>query len=202
MSILLSEFIARGVEMALVGIDDPNSYIQTAEVLAETLGPQVLQAVSRDAAGDPLRVQQVQRTHTLSFTDGTATLAANVLTEYLAQSTVDVDGEPTWGPLMAYMSWVDFRNGFDPRLGGYAVHPAGALFFAPPGIPYAVGSGYGGDALLTTPSSPTWPTTAGGSIDISPELEDQAITSLASAIKGQEAWQSLTTRLSVPGDET
>lgn len=201
MSITLAEFISRGTQMALVGIENPDSYLQTAEVLAETLGPQVFQAVARDAAGDPLRVQQVQATHTLTFTDGSADLPVNLLTEYLAQSTIEVDENPAWGPITAYMPWVAFRGGFDSRLGGYAVHPAGSLFFTPPGTPYTAGSGYGGDVLLTSPSSPIWPTVATDPILIAPgrevpdEIVDQLIVELASGLKGQAAWQAITGRL-------
>lgn len=208
MSITLAEIIARSTEMALVGIDDPQSYLQTAEVLAETLYPQVVQAVSRDAAGDPLRVQQVQATHTLTFADGKADLPTNLLSEYLAQSTIDVESEPGWGPITAFMPWVDFRNGFDSRLGGYAVHPAGSLYFTPPNTPFVAGSGYGGDALLTAPSSPIQPSSATAAIEISPgvnmpqELEDPIITGIASAMKGNAAWLSLSSRLPMPGSTT
>lgn len=200
MSITLKSLCYRAVTMALVGVDNDGSYIETGEMLAETLVPQVTQAVVRDAAADPLRVQQVQTTVTLTFADGIATLPTNVLTEFLGCSTIDDPADDLAGPLTGYMPWVDFRNGFDDRQGGYAVHPSGSLYYAPYGMPYdPSGTNFAGDILLTTPADVTIPSDPDEVIVVSPEIEDAIVTALASSIKSEAAWQNLSSRLN-PGD--
>ncbi len=202
MSITLQSWIARSVEMALIGVESESSYIQTAEMLAEVLAPQVAQAVVRDAAGDPNRFQQTLQTVTLSFTDGVATLPSNVLTEYLSQATVS---DPADTESAKYTSWIknfqDFRNSPDSLLGYFTANPAGQLYYSPPGTPWeSGGSNFGGDIELTVPCSITIPTNPATTIDVVAELEDQLITDLASAIRGQAAWQNLSSR-SVDSDE-
>lgn len=196
MSITLKSLCYRAVTMALVGIDNDGSYIETGEMLAETLVPQVTQAVVRDAAADPLRVQQVQTTVPLSFSNGIAILPTNVLTEFLCCSTMDDPADDLAGPLTGYMPWVDFRNGFDDRQGGYAVHPSGSLYYAPYGMPYdPSGTNFAGDILLTTPCDIVFSSDPDSVIAIQPEIEDQLVTSLASAIRSADAWTSISTRL-------
>jgi len=198
MSITLQSWVDRAVEMALVGIDNPDSsYVQTAEMLAETLIPQVAQAVARDAAGDPQGFQQVLYTHELSFSNGTATIPDVVLTEFMPQSNWD---DPDDNTVVSVTSWVrtyyDFRNNPDNRLGYFCENPAGTLVYQPYGTTYDPngGSNFGGTINWTVPSSPVIPTSPNTVIDVTGEIEDQLVTSLSSAIKAQEAWQALSTR--------
>ena len=196
MSITLQSWIARSVEMALIGVESESSYIQTAEMLAEVLAPQVAQAVVRDAAGDPNRFQQTLQTVTLSFTDGVATLPSNVLTEYFSISYINDEAD---NDAALYTSWVktfvDFRNR-DTTLGAYTESPEGSLYYAPYGTSWEPGGAdnFGGDLDLTIPCSITIPTNPATTIDVVAELEDALITTLASAIRGAEAWQAISTR--------
>lgn len=202
MSITLKSLVSRAVEMALVGVEDQSSYIQTAEMLAETLVPQVAQATVRDAAGDPFRFQQTLKTLTLSFTDGAATVPSTMFTEYLSQSTIS---DPADDNAALYTSWCknwqDFLNR-DTTLGAYTMRTASTLYYAPYGTEWTPGGAdnFGGDLEVTVPCNVTIPTNPTEEIDISSELEDQLIVDLASSIRSGPGWQSLSTRLPIPGD--
>lgn len=201
MSLTLNSWVARSTEMALVGVanDARFEYLRTAEMLAETLIPQVAQAAARDAAGDPQRFQQFIYEHTISFTNSVGAIPANLLSEYWDLATFLSTANPTWAPKISWIRWYrDFISGPDTRLGYFCESPAGVILFVPPGTTFVPGgTNWSGSLTVLAISSPPIPSNPSTAIDVQEEAEDSLVTALASALTGQAAWQAISDRIPV-----
>lgn len=161
------------------------------DVISESLAPFVIYEVCRRYASDPKRRPLTLATHTLSVTDGVATLPAQVLTEYLEFGVMAEVADPTFTKRWRYVSWLDFTRPLEDALGYFSVNTDmgssvdSFIYITEPDTSYMPGSGFTGVVTLTTPTAVTVPTDANNDLQAPQELQQDIVLGLARALKGK-----------------
>lgn len=161
------------------------------DVIAESLAPLVIYEVSRRYAADPKRRPLTLATHTLSVTDGVATLPPQVLTEYLEFGVLADSGDATFTKRWRYVSWLDFTRPMEDALGYFSVNTETGggvdtfIHITEPDTTYTPGSGFTGSLTLTTPTAVTVPTAATNDLQAPQEIQQDIVLGLARALNGQ-----------------
>lgn len=182
MSYTLQELIDVSTEQARVGLDPSLSF--DAEMTAESLLPTVFRQVGREAARDENTRSILKRAKTVSFTNGTATLDDDVLTEYKTDSTL-YDPDDLTKEYALVSEWHDFVRSNDDRLGYYCIKAGTTIAVIEPGDAYDPTSGISDSRQLVIPCTPLIPATANGVIDVPEEVADSLIEKLGLALRGQ-----------------
>lgn len=185
MNFTLQEIIDLSVQQATAGIDA--TLITDAEITAEPLLPNIFQQVGREAARNERTRSILSRAKTATFTNGTATLSDDVLTEYKEDSTF-YDTADLTKEYSLVREWADFiqpRTGYQLLLGSYCIRDGVTIGVVEPGANYAVGSGVTGNRALVIPCVPVIPTLSTDVVVMPDEVANNVIEALAVALRGQ-----------------
>lgn len=181
MSISLQQFIDQAVSIANRGVDSSLAPALSAEMIAEDLLSTIFNQVSQTIARDPARRSLLRRTVDVTFTNGTATLAENALSEYLNESMLYDSAD-----LTKQYSWVSQFENFirksDRRIGFYSVNES-TINIVEPNAEYAVTTGLTGSRKLVIPCTLIVPTVATDPIVMRDELIDDFVIELASKLR-------------------
>lgn len=177
------EMIYRIVSQAQRGSEAAEHTNLDAYSIAEAIVPSIFQAVAEAAAGDNRKRPLLRRTKTVSFVNGSVTLADDVLTKYLCDATL-IDS----AALTKRYSWVndygEFIRTTDSRLGFFNSPIENTLAIREPGVAYVVGSGLTGSRLLTVPCVPEIPALATDPVDVADVIASDLVSVGAEMLRG------------------
>ena len=163
----LQELIDRATDIAAGAIDGP---LQDAELLAQSLLPEVLHEESSKAAKNPEMRTIYKVTHTVPVTAGSGNIPAEAFSAYMCEAdVVDVDGNNA-----SWCRWASFVRPLDSRLAWFAMKEATEIHYLPVG-----GGSYTGDIEVTVATAPTIPAAATDQIIMPEEILDDIARSLA-----------------------
>ena len=186
MSITYRQFIALACQEALAGQNSIKSPILDIEFTAETLVPEVFQAVALSYAADPQKASLLSRDNTIALTNGAGTLPDAVLSTCKFNGTVSVPSDDTIGPKMSLVrTWLDFisPSSTDRLMGRWTIKDSG-FYWIDPGDAYSSTSGRTGNITFNVPSVPAIPATEGATLVVHDEVQSDLISSLAQRLRG------------------
>lgn len=182
MSLSYQELIDRSVDQATRGLDPNTAPLIDAEIFAENLADNALQATAIKCAADPNRRNLLRQSQTVSFVNGVGVIANNVLLDYLCDSTLldttDLSKHYAYVP-----AWEDFVMTFEHRIGYYWASGT-SIMVVEPAAEYVSGAGITSNLQLTTPTVPQIPVLATDLIAIPDVLVSDLIAELAAQIRG------------------
>jgi len=186
------ELIYRMVSQAQRGSEVAERANLDAKAIAEAMIPAIFQAVAEAAAGNNRKRPLLRRTKTVAFTNGSATIPNDVLTNYLCDATL-IDSST----LTKRYSWVndygEFIRTMDARLGSFNSPIESTLAIREPGVAYAVGSGLTGSRLLTVPCVPEIPILATDPVDVADVIASDLVSVGAEMLRGRLAEEAAAT---------
>jgi hypothetical protein len=192
MAMTYTELIYRIVSQAQRGSESEEQANLDAYSIAEAMIPAIFQAVAEAAAGNNYKRPLLRRTKTVAFTNGTATIANDVLTKYLCDATL-LDS----ANLAKRYSWVndygEFVRNMDARLGSFNSPIENTLAIREPGIAYTVGSGLTGNRLLTVPCVPEIPAGADDPVLVPDVIASDLVSVGAEMLRGRMAEEAAAT---------
>lgn len=163
----LQELIDRATDIASGAIDGP---LQDAEMLAQSLLPEVLHEEASKAAKDPQMRTIYKKTHAVAVTAGVGNLPAEAFSAYLCEADViDTNGDNA-----SWCRWASFVRPLDPRLAWFAAKEGTTLGYLPVG-----GGSYTGNISVTVATAPTIPALSTDQVVMPEEILDDVIRSLA-----------------------
>jgi hypothetical protein len=181
MAISLQGIINRAFILANgIGTDAHQSPVIDNQYVVETLAPHALRDAVRIGAGKESEVGSLKRTHSLTVTDGEATLPASVLEECLDSSTVygtAIEDLTSYEP-----RYSDFLRVSDPHLNLYTCR-GGTFCFREAGG--NVGE-WDGTLSLVAVSLPDLPAVITDAMTISNATAERCIEILAKKLRGVE----------------
>lgn len=188
MAISYQTFLGLALNEALAG--HPNvlaSEILDVRIIAETLVPEVFQAVAMSYAADPQKASLLNRDNTITLTDGVGTVPDVVLTECKFNGTVYDPDDDTIAPQMSLVrTWFDFisPSSLDRLTGRWTIKDS-TIYWIEVGAVYSSTSGKTGDIVLNVPSVPTIPDTEDDDLEVADEVLSDLVTALAQRLRGK-----------------
>lgn len=158
------------------------------DYIADLLLPNVLRWVAQRAAADPNRRASVTTQFTLALVNGQVTLPDTVLVDFMPTASVADPADATMAKKMRWIAnWAEFIRPLDNTLGYFTVTGGGLIFrMTRPGSSYVPGAGMTGNVELSVPARPA---INAGIITAAKEIELEALTHLAAALKG--GWEAV-----------
>lgn len=181
-------FLGLACNEALAGLTNQlASPILDVELIAETLVPEVFQAVALSYAADPQKASLLNRDNTITLADGVGDLPAVVLTECKFNGTVYDPDDDTVAPTMSLVrTWFDFitPSSLDRLTGRWTIKDA-QIYWIEAGATYSSTSGKSGDIVLNIPSVPEIPDSENDDMEVADEALSDLITALAQRLRGK-----------------
>lgn len=166
----LQEFIDRAAEQ----FGSPLN----VEVVVESMLPQVFQETALRLPGSVRK-----KTKTVTFTNGAATLSADVLTTEAHDSYL-YDPDDSTKEYSLVPEFADFTRVYDDRIGYYCITAGLAIMVIEPGEVYDDGAGISDTRSLNIPCVPEIPATAATAIDAPNEFVNAALDALVERLRG------------------
>lgn len=180
------ELIDAALEQAMAGLplDSP---VVDSDIIAETLVPNVFQDIALRYAADPDKRSLLLKTHTLSLTDGVATLPDEALSQAKGGAVIsDPDDVSVAQNAALVWNWNDFvapRNGLLSQIPQWTIRND-IFYYLEADATYDPSDGFNGELELMIATIPETPTLATGTLDIPVEAESDMVAALAQAIRG------------------
>lgn len=192
MSLLFKDLIFTACEAALVGVDPKTVAGIDCESIAESLIPEVLQAVGEMVADDEDKRSLLQREKTIAMVAGVGTIPNDVLINRL-------DSSVFYNPanLLQKYSWSaydQFRREAETRLGWFANSSGVIVLMRQPGEVFSTTLTFTGDVRLLASCKPLRPATADDPIGIPVNVESDTIKMLTAALKSQPPFITATAK--------
>ena len=185
MAISYQELIYSAINNALRGVDPQPSPSVDATMIAETLFPIVSQSVSEAAAANEYKRSLLRRQKSITLAAGQATLSDDVLTHYIADSTL-ID-PATLTKKYAWRDYPQFIRSSDRRLGKYTLVGGDTLQVVEPNASFTVPLTASGARTLTIPCVVVKPAAATDPVDCPDEIASDLMEALSEALRGQLA---------------
>lgn len=192
---IYSELLDRAYFQALRGMDAntaPN--LDDATTIMEALVPSIFQAVAESYAADPRKQSLLRRTHTLTVTNGVATLPDEVLTSCLWNGSIADPNDVTVAQAQSFVAqFYDFiqpRDNWQIQLNWWNVKGDTEFHFLAANDEYDPNDGFDGDLDYTGPSVPEIPANASDTVNVPSEVASDLVESLANALRGAIAAQA------------
>jgi hypothetical protein len=179
MSITLQQLVDQAVSLA--SRNDALAPTLSSEMVTEDMLTTVFDDVSTAMARNPATRSLLRRTKALTFADGEVAVPADVLTEYMGDSSL-LDADDATKYYSFIPSWERFMRDNTQRMGRYAIEGESALHVVEPFAVYDPADGPDTELLLTVPCSIVKPALATDVIAIRAELEGELIGRLARAL--------------------
>ncbi len=179
------QLLYSSVNNALRGVLPAQSAAIDAIGIADTLFPIVSQSVSEAAAADEYKRSLLRREKSIMLVAGTATLTSDVLTKYIADSTL-VD-PANLSKKYSWRDWPQFIRTSDRRLGKYTLRQGDTLQVVEPNSAFSIPLTATGARTLVVPCSVVKPATATDDIDCTDEVLSDLDEALSEALRGQIA---------------
>jgi len=179
------DLLLSSVNNALHGVPPEQSAAIDAVGIADTLFPIVSQSVSEAAAADEYKRSLLRREKSITLVAGTATLTSDVLTKYIADSTL-ID-PAALSKKYAWRDYPQFIRSSDRRLGKYTLRGGGTLQVVEPNANFSVPLAATGARTLVVPCAVSKPTLATDDIDCTDEVLSDLDEALSEALRGQIA---------------
>lgn len=175
MGMTFQEIIDRAMQLA-TGIegDDSASVLIDSEMTVEAIYPHALRAVIKDQAKKGLNVQDLMKTHSITFASGTAALPDDLLEEYLSSWTYP------GRPFVSVVPYQDYQRHLLVQI-DYLSLNAGALKFTPAGGTLDT---FAGNVKITGISLPDAPVSSTTVIDLKDETLEDTIALIAAVLRG------------------
>ena len=177
------EFIYVAVTNAMRGMPPALQGSSNAEVIAQTLFPEVAQAVSENAAGNEYKRSLLRREKTLTLVAGTATLDDDVLTHYIADAVL-IDPAAT-SKRYAWRDYPDFVKRGDRRIGIFTLQGGDTFQVIDPSVGFAVPLTTAGARTLFTPCVVVRPAAYTDDLDCPDEILSDLTEALSNALRGE-----------------
>lgn len=179
------ELIYSSVMNAMRGMQPSASPNLDAMMVAQTLFPEVAQSVSEGIAANEYRRSLLRREKSITLVAGQATLTDDVLTHYIADSTL-VD-PANLSKKYAWRDWPQFIRSSDRRLGKYTLRGGDTLQVVEPNSSFSIPLTATGTRTLVTPCVIIRPATENDDIDAPDEAISDLQEALSEALRGQLA---------------
>lgn len=179
------DLLLAAVNNATRGMSPEQSAAIDAVGIADTLFPEVSQAVSETAAANESKRSLLRREKSLTLVAGAATLSDDVLVKFIADATLF---DPTM--LSRRYGWRDYPNFVrwnDPRLGIFTVQGGTQLLVRDPGQQFTVPLVATGARTLVVPCSVEKPALATDAVDAPAVIISDLTEALSEALRGQIA---------------
>lgn len=181
MAISAQQIINRAYRLAIgVGADATVSPVLDNLWAFEEAFPLAYRRAFVEIGHSSSEIEEYRHQHTLSVTDGSATLPDGVLTEFLDSSTLYSGDDPTIAELSSYAPrWSSFQRPVHDQL-HYYTHKEDKLFFRPAGGNLFE---WDGELELVCITMPELPASITGEISfVSPAMADRVVEILAGMI--------------------
>lgn len=181
MPLIYKDLIYAAIDNAMRGMLPAQSPNLDAETIAESLIPQVFQAVGEAAAADERKRSLLRRSKAISLAAGLATLTADVLTKYIEDATLTDPAD-----LTKRYSWIefhDFLRNAEVRLGYFTVRGGTDLLVRDPAQLYTEPLVATGARTLVIPCVPERPATADDPIDVPDVIGSDLVEALSEALR-------------------
>ncbi len=180
------ELIYTSLTNAMRGMPPNVAASSNAEMIAQTLFPEVSQSVCESIAADDERRQLLLRQKTLTFAAGEAVLTSDVLQDYLWDSVlVDATSSTTLRKKYTFRPYPQFIQPRDLRVGVYAVRGQDTVVLCDPAVPFASPLTTTGTRLLTTPAVVEIPSNPADDLDCPSQVLSDLTEALSNALRGQ-----------------
>lgn len=176
------QLLYSAINNALRGIPPEQSAAIDTIGIADTLFPTVSQAVSEAAAANEYKRSLLRRQKSITLTAGQATLTADVLTHYVADSTL-ID-PASLSKKYAWRDYPQFIRKSDTRLGKYTLVGGNTLQVVEPNANFTVPLIASGARTLTIPCVVIKPALSTDQIDATDEIISDLDEALANALRG------------------
>lgn len=188
MAVSYSTFLGLALNEALAGLTNPlASPILDVRIIAESLVPEVFQAVALSYASDPQKASLLSRDNTITLTDGVGDLPDVVLSECKFNGTVFDPDDDAVAPTMSLVrTWFDFitPSSLDRLIGRWTIKDQ-QIYWIEAGADYSSTSGKTGDIVLNIPSVPEIPATEDDDLLVADEVLSDLVSSLAQRLRGK-----------------
>jgi len=182
---IYTDLLLAAVNNALQGVLPEQSAAVDAIGIADTLFPEVAQAVSEGAAADEFKRSFLRREKSLVLVAGAATLADDVLVRYIADATLF--DPASLSKKYAWRDYPQFVRRSDPRLGVFTIQGGMELLVREPNQQFVVPLTATGARTLITPCVVTKPALATTDVDAPDVIISDLTEALSEALKGQLA---------------
>jgi len=182
------ELIYAAVNNAMRGMETSVSANLDAEMIAQTLFPEVAQSVCESIAANDERRQLLLRQKTLTFVAGEAILTSDVLQDYIWDSVlIDATSNMTLRKKYAYRPYPQFVQSRDKRLGIYSIRGTDTIVLCEPNVAFSSPLTASGTRLLNTPCVVESPAAATDQMDCPAQVLSDLSEALSNALRGEMA---------------
>ncbi len=179
------DLLLASVNNAMRGVLPDQSPAIDAIGLADTLFPEVSQAVCESIAADDERRQLLLRQKTLTFVAGEAVLTSDILQDYLWDSVlVDATSSTTLRKKYTFRPYPQFIQPRDLRVGIYAVRGQDTIVLCDPAVAFASPLTTTGTRLLNTPAVVEKPTLSTDEVVCPSQVISDLTEALSNALRG------------------
>jgi len=164
------------------GIPPAIAASSNAELIAQTLFPEVAQSVSETAAANEYKRSLLRREKALTLVAGTATLTDDVLTHYIADAVLLDPATPS--RRYAWRDYPDFVRRGDRRIGIFTLKGGDTFQVIDPNVGFTVPLTTAGARTLVVPCVVVAPAAYTDDVDCPDELISDLVDALSEALRG------------------
>jgi hypothetical protein len=183
MATSFEKLIYTAVTNAMRGIPPAIAASSNAEIIAQTLFPEVSQSVSESAAADEYKRSLLRREKSLTLVAGEATLPDDVLLNFIADA--ELINSNNISQRYAWRDYPDFVKRGDRRIGIFTLQAGTTFQVIAPNVGFSIPLTTTGSYLLTTPCSVEIPAVYTDPVDAPSQIISDLTEALSNAIRGE-----------------